>query len=280
MKNILAISFLFFSASSSFALECEGGEPRLRTLDGTLELWCEKDGVRQGDYELWSIESGLMVKAGYADGQLEGMFLRYGSNGTVIAEGRFHAGELVGVWTRRFPNGRLKDRGEWREGRPIGPWTFYSESRRKMRRFDFAKDSLIPHWQFGAGVCRTEQPLGHFTSGVALITRCFWCENKILVPRFDLSVSWMKIQEEGVRITGGLHLGFDFDVGPLRLRPLFGFESLTDDHLENSYGMEITRVIGERFRTTDFQPFFRYLHMDLGANSDLDFFQAGLWIKL
>jgi hypothetical protein len=279
MKNILAISFFLFG-SSAFALDCGGGDDLLGANEDSYELWCERDGVRQGPYELWSIESGLTVKANYSGGQLEGLFLRFDSGGQVVVEGRFHDGEPDGVWRRHFPNGRLKDRGEWRQGRPTGRWEFFTESGRKVREFDFSSETLTPHWQFGLGVSRVEQPLGQFTSGVALVTRCFWCENWILVPRLEASVSWLKLQEEGVGLTGGLHIGLDFAIDPVVFRPLFGFEYLNSEHFENSYGLELTRAIGKRFRSTDFQPFLRYLHVDLGASSDLDVFQAGLWIKL
>jgi len=55
-----------------------------------------------------------------------GLFVEYGTNGQVVAEGSYVNGKEEGLWHSYYPSGQLASKGQYSNGAGEGDWHFWS----------------------------------------------------------------------------------------------------------------------------------------------------------
>ncbi len=246
--------------------------------DGRVTQGAVRDGKPHGVVESWKLEDGLRERAVYDQGVLSGPFAAFYGDERPQSLGRYESGQRSGPWTNYYENGIKADEGEYLRGRRIGVWKFYSPGGRLVRVWDYSRDgaSAIPRWQWGLAYLGASQKQGSYHSGSALVTGCVFCDSPV-APRFDLTATWLKFQEESTGAAFGAHLGVDVVLGPAVLRGWYGIEHLVRDPFRTSIGLELTRAVGRDMHSRDWQPFVRVSRVEMGARSDITILLVGLW---
>ncbi len=246
--------------------------------EGRITQGALRDGKPHGVVETWTRDNGLTERAIFDRGRMQGPFASYYGDDRPRLLGRYKEGHRVGQWTAYYENGVKSDEGEYAQDRRVGIWRFFSPDGKLIRVWDYSRDgeSAIPRWQWGLAYLGASQRQGSYHSAAALVTRCLWCDSPVS-PRFDVSATWLKFQEDSAGAAFGAHAGLDFVVGPAIIRVWYGAEHLVKDPVRTSVGIELTRAIGRDMHSRDWQPFVRVSQVEMGARSDITFFQVGLW---
>lgn len=246
--------------------------------DGRVSQGQVIDGQPHGLIETWSGTDGLRERTNFENGILHGPYVAFYGDDRPEVFGRFELGKKSGRWTAYYENGVKSDEGEYGEGRRVGTWKFYSPKGRLVREWNYSRDgaSLIPRWQWGLAYLGATQKQGSYHSASALVTRCWLCDWNIS-PRFDLTATWLKFQEESTGVAFGLHGGLDILLGPAILRLWAGGEYLVREPIRSSFGLELTRAVGRDPHSRDWQPFLRVSMIEMGSRSDITVLQVGLW---
>lgn len=246
--------------------------------NGMVSQGVVRDGKPQGVFETWSGKDGLRLRLNYREGALHGPYASFYGDNRPETIGRYEGGVKAGTWTSYYENGRVSDEGEYRGGVRSGVWKFYSTSGKLVRVWDYTKQGLsaIPRWQWGLAYLGAFQEQGDFQTVSALLTRCLYCDS-FLSPRFDITTSWLKFQEQSSGAAFGAHAGLDVVVGPVVARVWLGGEYLLKDPFRTSIGAELTRAVGRDMHARDWQPFVRVSLVEMGSDSDITLIQVGLW---
>lgn len=68
------------------------------------------------------------------NGDIEGRYTEYYSNGTVATEGEYRYGKKTGIWTEYFEDGRIKSQGYYYNGEKSGKWIEHDSNGKKVKK--------------------------------------------------------------------------------------------------------------------------------------------------
>jgi uncharacterized protein len=86
------------------------------------------EGNKQGYWELYYSNGKLEYKGSYLNGLRDGYFEEYYSNGKIFLKGSYVNGNLNGLFEEYyFSNGKLESKGNYKDGKEDGIWFYYYE---------------------------------------------------------------------------------------------------------------------------------------------------------
>jgi hypothetical protein len=90
------------------------------------EQWCQKmvngEAVKQGPFELYRGEGGLMMKGQYVDGKQDGEWTMWYDNGQKASTDHYKSGLQDGEHIGWYTNGKISAMGKYKDGKREGVW--------------------------------------------------------------------------------------------------------------------------------------------------------------
>ncbi|WP_219419906.1 toxin-antitoxin system YwqK family antitoxin [Pseudonocardia nigra] len=84
-----------------------------------------RDGERHGTWRHLFTNGQRRAEGTYERGRLDGDWVWYRRDGTLMQRGSFHDGEKHGRWQRWSTQGALLDEGDFDRGKKVGVWVQY-----------------------------------------------------------------------------------------------------------------------------------------------------------
>lgn len=102
------------------------------------------DGQKQGVWRTWHTNGQLEMEGRFERDQPRGEFTWWHENGQKALAGAYNdAAQLDGEWTWWYENGQKRSRGEYRAGAPIGPWKWWEENGKLARSATFPSQGEV-----------------------------------------------------------------------------------------------------------------------------------------
>ena len=118
----------------------------------------KQDSLMNGIYEAFDDKGGLVEKASYKNGKLDGLRSLYYPNGKLQYEESHQNGEFVGTYRAYYPEGALELEGEYIANKMSGIWTaFYPNGTKKetVTFVDNQENGPFKEW-YSNGVVKAE----------------------------------------------------------------------------------------------------------------------------
>lgn len=138
---ILAASTLLFFAS------CSSSEQRTHVVEkfenGMVKVERTfavngQDSVPIGETTFYKTGATKLQGSLNENGEREGEWKAYFTNGQIWSEGSFEKGLREGKSIVYFPNGQKRSEGNYQEGKQVGNWKFWSETGELVEEKTFA----------------------------------------------------------------------------------------------------------------------------------------------
>jgi MORN variant repeat protein len=102
-----------------------------------------KDGVVDGDVEVYDEISKSIRKAYYKNGKPDGVWEKYDSDGNLLEKGQYKDGELDGIWKYYQVDNLVGQEGEYKNGKKTGIWKSYHYKDTKISKIEYYKNGEL-----------------------------------------------------------------------------------------------------------------------------------------
>lgn len=99
----------------------------LDTLNQTIISYDVIDGIKNGEFCLYTLSGVPYIKGFMKNNKNEGKWVYLYQNGNVESEGDFKNDVPHGKWKWYFPNGAIKSQGYYVNGKQVGTWKKYNK---------------------------------------------------------------------------------------------------------------------------------------------------------
>lgn len=108
-----------------------------------------KNGFLEGPYMEYDYDGTMMVEINYVNGKPDGSFKRFANNKMIWQEGQFDKGRKVGKWLSYFPGTKTLESEEYYDdrGNKTGEWKYYYENKRTARIEKYENDIPVGTWE-------------------------------------------------------------------------------------------------------------------------------------
>jgi len=105
------------------------GEMQTYYTTGTLKEWYNyKNGLKNGDFEEWSVYGYLTLEGSFLDGEKDGQWTYSYYTGDKEKVSNYKNGKLNGPYHYYYDNGKVNVEGNYKDGEKEGEWTWYTNS--------------------------------------------------------------------------------------------------------------------------------------------------------
>ena len=252
ISAVTALCFSLFTSAAEYPVSCETD----RVMENSKtppQAWCEKDGLRDGDFREFHPSGKIKIEANYRKNLRHGRYRAYSEYGIILNEGSYEDGAMSGHWIRRNDDGSLRDEGEWKDDAPTGLWRLYTQGGYVGTEGYFESGSRVCDWYSypSSGGYEKEPskalPKDGNCSRFSIHPRYRFTRSRLDFFRF--SIGLMNLRQE----SGGSSNTFVFGVMPQgKISPRLSWFASA------SFGFLPTRTPGQRWSLiSDLAPGFR-----------------------
>jgi antitoxin component YwqK of YwqJK toxin-antitoxin module len=107
-----------------------------------VKQWCERDGKRQGPWEVWWDAAQKYQAGSYNSDKREGPWTTWHWNGQIASRGQYRHGHRAGSFSYWWPNARLMRQGAFdNAGQRRGVWFYFARNGTLEWRKDYSASS-------------------------------------------------------------------------------------------------------------------------------------------
>lgn len=112
-------------------------------VDNNIIEYDVKDGIRHGEFLLYSIEEILMIKGQLDSNRNVGKWQYFYPTGELESEGHFINNQPEGIWFWYYRDGKKREEGNYNAGMRVGVWYQYDHDGKIVFEKDFNDTSAV-----------------------------------------------------------------------------------------------------------------------------------------
>ena len=125
------------------------GEMQTYYTTGSLKEWYNyKNGLKNGDFEEWSIYGYKTLSGSFKDGEKDGEWIYSYYTGDKEKVSNYKNGKLEGVYQYFYDNGQLNVDGRYINGEKEGEWTWYTNKGNRDMQGKFKNSLQDGNWTY------------------------------------------------------------------------------------------------------------------------------------